>query len=419
VKRNEVVTVSLFSLLGILLLLYFFLTSKGDKHYQWFETYKAESDQPYGTLFIKKLLEGYTPKGHFIFNTKKSVYEVLNEKGVESNTDYVLIGQSIYLDYRDTDALLEFVKNGNNAFIATLELPQYILYRFYENECNDNSISYQEYSDKNVSLNFFHDTLKTSRDYTFAYRYGSFDRPYQWNSLDPAVLCEESTSLVPLGYQSPNRINFFKIPYGKGNFYLHANPIVFTNYFMTKGDKVDYASAVFSHLNAKNIVWDEYSKVPIMNNKNGYDSPLYYILQQPSLKYAWWLLLITVFLYILFAAKRTQRVIPVLEEKANTSLEFVNLISALHFKNGNNLDMARKKMRYFFYFIRSKYGIHTQSFTDSEINRLAEKAKVSSSVIKLIFDRYDRIERDAYYNAEAIKLIDLFNAIENFYKQCK
>jgi hypothetical protein len=178
---------------------------------------------------------------------------------------------------------------------------------------------------------------------------------------------------------------------------VHTTPLVFTNFFITKPDKLAYASGVFSHLKGENIIWDEYSKAPFIRNDNkSYDSPLYFILQQPSLKYAWWLFLISVILYILFAAKRTQRTIPVLETKSNTSLEYVHLISSLHYQNGNHLDMARKKMKYFLYFIRSKYGIHAQHFTDDLLGKLSEKSKVNLGDVKKIFERYHLIDKYSY-----------------------
>src|SRR5690606_3172074 len=143
------------------------------------------------------------------------------------------------------------------------------------------------------------------------------------------IFCDSTRSITPLGYQEDGGVNFIRIAAGNGNLYLHSNPLVFTNYFLTNEENVAYASAVFSHLRGKGIVWDEYSKIPFAGNNNAYNSPLYYILQQPSLKYAWWLLLLTVLLYVVFAARRTQRVIPVIDPKTNSSLEFVNLISSL------------------------------------------------------------------------------------------
>jgi hypothetical protein len=417
VKKNPTIII-LFAVLGVLLLIYFIFRDD-KKHFQWYESYNAGSDQPYGTLFIKRMLQSYRTERNFIYSARKPLHEVLDSIGNES-TDYIFIGQSLHLNQKDAQALLDFIDKGNDAFIASIELPENIT-GIYVNECGAD-IVLEEHSVESATLNFYHDTLHTKDGYTYRYRFMSDDMKYYWNSFNNELFCDSTKTLIPLGYQesgNQKNINFLKFAHGKGNIYLYSNPLVFTNYFLTKPDKADYAAGVFSHLKGKNILWDEFSKVSFTGNNNPDISPLYFILNQPSLKYAWWMMLAAVVLYVLFAAKRTQRVIPVLEAKVNTSLEFVKLVSALHYQNQNHLDIARKKMKYFQYFIRARYGIHTQMAQDIQIARLAEKSKVNIAEIQSIYDQYNQIERNSQYNTAIDKLVGLYNAIENFYKHCK
>lgn len=415
-KNNRPLIFGLFIVLAIVLVLYF-ANSNNSQRYQWNENHRADSDQPYGVAFLRKLLESSKPKGGFIFSDKKPVKEVL--AGVTIKTDYVFIGQSLYLDEADQDTLLHFIEKGNDAFVTSIEPPAALLERIYNAECTE-AITLDAVKFTTVNMNFYNDGLKTKKGYYYAYHYFDKDMPYFWNFVKRDAFCDSTKAIAALGYFENDHVNFFKLPYGKGNLYVHTNPLVFTNYFLVNENKLEYVTSVFSHLNGKKMVWDEVSKVPFLNNNNDdHSNPLYYILQQPALKYAWWLMLLTVFLYILFVAKRTQRIIPVLEPKTNTSLEFVNLISALYYQNGNHLDMARKRMKYFQYFIRSKYGIHIQTPTDDLIMKLAEKSKVNSGDIKLIFDINTAVEKESYYNITAHRLEELYNAIERFYKQCK
>lgn len=414
-KKSRITIIVLFSVLGLLLLLYFAF-SGNKKRYQWFESYDVESNQPYGTLFIKNLLQGYRPGGNFVFNTEKPLQALLKGDDLRKATDYIFIGQSIYLTDPDIDALLDFIDSGNDAFIASLEVPEALIERMYMPEC-DRIVTIQDNEAASVTMNFYHETLYTQGGYRFAFRFINEDVSYFWNVFSPEIFCDSTSSLTPLGYQEPNAVNFIKISYGEGNLFLHSNPIAFTNYFLSKSNKVDYCTRVFSHLNGTHLIWDEHSKIPFMGNNNVYNSPLYYVLQQPSLKYAWWMLLLSAFLYIFFTAKRVQRPIPVLEPKTNTSLEYVHLISSLHYQNGNHLDMAKKKMKYFLYFIRSRYGIHAQTFGEEHIRKLAEKSKVNLEEVQTIFDQYKTIE-SAFYNVDT-KLSDLYYAIENFYRHCK
>jgi len=420
VKDKRSVIIILFAVLGVLLLLYFMFSNTSGKRYQWNENYKSESDQPYGTKFIKELLKSYRPAAPFVFNEKKPLHQLLDSARIkDSDADYIFIGRSLYLDKADEEALLDFIRSGHDAFVASIDLPFNLVDPIYVNEC-EGEMALDQYEVKSVNLNFYHDTLRTQKGYDYQYRFGAENQSYFWNALNPDIFCDSVKSIIALGYQQPDRVNFFKLPYGSGNLYIHTNPLVFTNYFLSKPDKVEYASGVFSHLRGKSIIWDEYSKAKFAGSNNTpYDSPLSYILQQPSLKYAWWMMLASVVLYTLFAAKRKQRVVPVREEKANTSLEFVYMISALHFQNTDHLDIATKKMKYFLYFIRARYGVYAQQFTEAHILRLAEKSKVEVKDIQVIFDEYKIVENKVYNDNTADQLVNLYNAIENFYKRCK
>jgi hypothetical protein len=403
----------------VIALTYLGVFGSTEKQYQWYTTFKATSDQPYGTKFMSELLKTYRPGGKFTYNDKKPLHELLDSVRTDKPTDYIFIGQSLYLSEKDDDALRSFVSAGNNAFISSTSAPdEFIAWIYDTDECSA-ELDYKEPYADFVELNFFHDTLRRDRGYIYRFRMGNKDMTYNWSWLNADVFCDSTRSIVPLGYIAPDHVNFLKIPYGEGNVFIHTNPLVFTNYFLTKKDKMAYVSGVFSHLDGTDVIWDEYSKVPIRRDVNDYDSPLYYILKQPSLKYAWWMMIGFVILYVVFAARRTQRVIPIVEPKANTSLEFVKLISSLHFQNGNHLDIARKKMKYFQYFIRAKYGIQTQHSREEQIKRLAEKSKVNEQQVRSIFEQYDVIEKHAHYNTAQDRLVDFYYSIEYFYKHCK
>lgn len=388
-----------------------------ERRYQWTETYRPTSDQPYGLMFIQKLLATYRPNQKFQMNDEKPLHILLDTTEIKTKTDYVFIGQNIFLDEADKDALLHFIASGNDAFIATVNLPFEVIDAIIFSEC-DRDIFLEQNELVTVIQNFYNNDLKSDMGYTYAYRFGTSDIAYFWNTLNPEVFCDSTKSITPLGYIYPDKVNFFRIPYGEGSLYIHTNPLVFTNYFLTKPDKAEYASSVFSHLHSESIIWDEFSKSQFIAKNNAPEiNPIAYIMQHDSLRYAWWLILASALLYTLFTAKRKQRVIPVLEEKANTSLEFVNMISSLHFQNGNHEDIARKKMKYFFYFIKAEYGMHTQSLTEGNLKRLSEKSRVKLTDLQQIANEFNYVERHTYYNAPL--LVNLYKALDNFYKNCK
>jgi hypothetical protein len=416
VKKNKKLIIGLFIGLGILLVIYF-TANQNSKRYQWNETYKTDSDQPYGTQFIQRLLAHYRPGQKFIFNDKTPLHKLLDTAKIKTKTDYVLIGQDIFLEEADKNALVDFISAGNDALISTVHLPLDIIDLVHVSEC-DQEVFLTDNELLTVNLNFFNTNLKANSGYTYRYRFGKSDQPYFWNTLNPDFFCDSIKFSAPLGYVQPDKINFFKFSFGKGNLYIHTNPIVFTNYFLTSSDKAEYASGVFSYLRGEAMIWDDFSKLSFMSKNNSPEmSPLSYILQQDSLRYAWWLMLASALAYTLFTAKRKQRVIPVLEEKTNTSLEFVKIISALHFQNGNHHNIARKKMKYFFYFVRDKYGLQTQNLSESYMKRLSEKSKVELHHLQLISHEFNHVERDTSYDSR--KLVYLYEALDKFYKNCK
>lgn len=403
---------------GVLaILIFIFFLFFNEERFQWLQSYRADSDQPYGTMFMHKLLETYRPGQEFIVS-KSPLRKTLAGIDDPENTDYVLIGQNIFLDQESKAALVKFMENGGDAFIATLVPPEDLLYSVYFQECGA-ALEVEDNRVDSVNLYFFHDSLKGFGSVNYAFRFMTEDHAFYWNYYDERIFCDSTQSIIPLGYQDSGNVNFIRISAGRGNLYLHSNPLVFTNYFLTERDKLGYASAVFSHLDGRDIIWDEFSKIPYLGNQNAYDSPLYYIMQQPSLKYAWWMMLFAVILYVVFGGKRKQRPIPVVEEKSNTSLEFVNMISRLYYKNGNHADMAHKKMKYFLYFVRSRYGIHAEKFKDEHIRRLSEKSRVRFRDVEVIFMQYSLIEDKFRDHIEVNRLVDLYDAIEHFYKSCK
>lgn len=414
-KENRLIIFSVLAVLCISVLL-LLMMGKGKKRFLWYESYRADSEQPYGTLLLKKLLEGYRDDQVFTVNTRKPLRILLNSVSDAARTDYVFVGQSIHLDSASVQALARFLDEGGDAFIASYVPPEELLSLLYEMEC-DGPLVYDYESLKSVELNFYHGKVQKAEGFRYAYRFVDVESDYPWRYVNSGVFCGATEALVPLGYYDDHRVNFLRMPVGRGNLFLHTNPLVFTNYFLVDKSKLDYVSTVFSHLDGRDIIWDEFSK--LSTSDNTYNSPLYYLLAQPSLKYAWWLLLVTVVVYVAFAARRKQRIIPVLEPKRNTSLEYVNMIARLHYNNGNHLDMAHKKMKYFLYFVRSRYGIFAERFDEEHIRRLADKSRVELSDVQMIFSRYHLIEDRFQNNIEASRLVALCESIDNFYKRAK
>src|SRR5690606_9670840 len=166
-----------------------------------------------------------------------------------------------------------------------------------------------------------------------------------------------------------HRANFIKINYGDGNIYLHAEPLVLTNYYLLIPGNEKYVQNVFSYLPSRETIW--FSEKNETSTESS--SPMRFILSKPALRYAWWLLLGGLLLFVIFNAKRKQRIVPVIEPLKNKSVELVKSIGNLYLQEGDFHDMMAKKAQFFLNKVRMDLLIDTQNLDDDFSHKLQLK----------------------------------------------
>lgn len=126
---------------------------------------------------------------------------------------------------------------------------------------------------------------------------------------------------------------------GRGNLYVVATPMAFTNYCVLDKKTAPYLMRLMSHLADRPLI-----RTTCYNDAPGEaHSPLAIVLGNPSLRAAYYMLMLTLLLFCLFKARRRQRVIPVVKPPRNYQLEFAQLIGTLYFQRHDNADLVRKK----------------------------------------------------------------------------
>ena len=411
----------------------FYSLSKSNGTYNWEETYQVKSDQPYGTSILHGFLKAYYD-GHDITDLKRSLRHVLpnSDDGVLKN--YIFVGESIMLDTADTDQLVNFVKQGNNALISSKTIPYDLMYFIYEDEdCPKQYWDDYNYTQDSITkLNLTHPDLALSKsiDYHFFSKTSQKSHNYRWTFIESEFICENG--LIKLGYyENGNRCNFVRKKVGKGYFYLHSTPLAFTNFQLIDSLGIEYCNRVLSHLSPGEIYWDAYSleKENIGRHRNSIqrnsperklttENPFKYVLTQPPLRWAWYLSILLALLYLLFMAKRKQRIIPILKENKNNSLEFVYSIGSLYFSQSDHGKLCRQKMKLFKSYIRDHYHIATKDMDDAFIEKLAVKSEISKDEISKILSTYNNISESRTATSEEL-LIVFHRLLENFYKNCK
>jgi hypothetical protein len=166
----------------------------------------------------------------------------------------------------------------------------------------------------------------------------------------------------------------------------------------------------FSYLPAQPTYWDEYQKQGRFNENE--KSLLRYIYKQPALTWAYFIGLVGLVLYALFAGKRTQRVIPVVELPKNTSLEFVKTVGRMYFQQNDHDNVARKKIQYFLADLRERYLMNTQVLDTEFTETLARKSGVpleeTQDLVRILSQAQRAVSLSEY------DLLTINAAIENF-----
>ncbi len=426
---------------GLLLagLFYYFYTISNRDRYDWRDAWPkkayAETDkEPYGTQMAHRLLADYFPGKKQVDITRKISSELPSDSAQHYN--YVFVGEGMFLDSLDTERLLDFVRAGNTAFISSKCVPFDLMFHVYYDQCGDNEWDeYEEYSDSLVRLSLPQPSAgKIEAQVHFAQK----NRPirYDWHHIPAKYFCGELPHR-PIGHLNDSLINFAQFRYGKGQFLLHTNPVVFSNYSLLRPSTRPYVEGLLAWLPEGQVYWDALSRVPEVvarranANSRGLPSrsladehPLTYILQQPALAWGWYILMGLTGLWFVFRAKRRQRIIPVLRKNENSSYEFINTIANLHFRERNYDGICLQSMKLFLAQIRERYGLaavvnpvtHEARTDDDYFRRLSAVSEVPESALRDIFTQYAACVQ---YQTNEEMMVNLHLATEAFWKKAK
>lgn len=384
------------AILTVLFIVLIALNHYSPKPINWNETYERKSKSPYGCYVLNDMLASVFP-GQPVEYNNESFYVSPGITHV-GNANIIVVTSDFSPDKTDLEALLKSVFRGNTLFVAA------------------NSFGKNFKDSLKISVdNLFGSVLYHNRKQIFhleRIRYEN-DSGYPFRKLSRVVFFSafDSLQVQKLGTNQLGKTNFIGIKYGSGTIYLHTQPQVFTNYHLLH-DNVDYAAGVLSHLPVCEVVYDDYYKPGRIVDQ----SPVRYILTQPSLQMAYYLMLFTLLMYMVVESRRRQRIIPVVKPLENKSLDYVKTVGSLYFNQKNNPDLARKKIIYFKDFIREHYFIHRVSATGECVLLVSAKSGLPVEEVKQLLEIVSFYETSTKVSDDG--LIGLNQKIEQFYKRC-
>jgi len=249
-------------------------------------------------------------------------------------------------------------------------------------------------STKTYDFNFTNQQLrsKTAYKYKKGFENSSFDS-FDTNKVTVLATSDDTNAV------------FLRAPMGKGNFYFLSVPDIYTNYFVVNNPNREFAYKTLSYINADKILWDEYYK------GRGVDrgSPLQFIFSNDSLYAAYLLSLISLIIFMIFAMKRRQRAIAIVEPLANTTLQFVEVVGSVYYNSKNHKIIAEEKINSFYEFLRSSRKMDEETFL-----RISKLSAIPIEEIKKLFLVIGTVTKQGSISER--ELIELNNAIENFHK---
>lgn len=386
------------------------------------ETYKKDDKKPFGSyvaythckaLFNNAFIE--TVNTSFDATWKN----IKDHSSADQYSLYFLLAKNIEVNKEEAGAMVDYVREGNDLFIAADYIDEDLLDTIKcKTERLDEIISevHGKMKETFVKMDFgsdFKTQLYTYYYYPFLNSFSGYD----------------SVNTRILGTNEKNLPDYIIMFIGKGRLYLHAAPRAFSNYFLLTGNNYQYLEHVLSYLrfSPKNIYWDEYYKIKGitqqkrssgngsgLNNDSNAFSPFTVIKNNPPLLWAFWLAIIALILYVVINSKRKQRVINEKKENINTTVTFTETVGRLYLQKKNNKNIAEKMITYFYDHIRNSYFLNTAQVNDQFINSLAGKSGVPVQVAQQLFRSIAAIS--AAENVSDLELLQLNELIQKFYK---
>jgi uncharacterized protein DUF4350 len=379
------------------------------------ESYRKTDKLPFGAFIAYKGFQSEF-SDYWINIEKKPFDETWQDLRADSSTGYslyFLIAKDLVLSTDEVNAMLEYVKAGNDLFISADLIDHKLLEAVYCSVERKGEII----SEVNGKM---HDT-KVSMFYGNDFnspKYGYYYFPFlnYFSSYD-------TTLTRVLGVNEQDLPNYIVLFPGKGRLYLHVAPRIFGNYFLLTNDNYKYFEYVTSYLRfaPQYVYWDEYYKYfssPQNRNTSENDdqfSTLKVVKENPPLLWSFYLALAGILIYILFNIKRKQRVLKTIKPNTNATVVFAETVGRLYLQQKNNRNIAGKIVTYFYEYLRKKYFINTTVINKEFIISVSGKSGVSQIETEQLFELIKNIQDQENVSDE--ELMELNQKIENFKKQ--
>lgn len=383
----------------------------------WTQSYSSRDTIPYGAYGLYKVIPELFP-GSEVATMRLPAYDWLSRRnsGQDAETMLIYINNNLVFDQYETGLLLAFADNGGTVFLSAEQ---------FSDPLKDSlGIRIEEGMLSNMGLrgiDLLGDRVSDTTGISVVREHAGFNAPvYRFPSFLVTAIITRYDSLktnvlglgerAAYGFSDRDAVNFISVKRGKGMVYVHTLPATLTNYFLVDDARNGYIWEVMTQLPGRYIYWDEYKKVMTADAQ----TPLRFILSISTLRYALYLGLFTLFLFILFSAKRRQSVIPIHNRPVNATVAFVKTVTNLFFGRADHKDLAERKIIYLFDYFRKELGLEQVPGETITPGAVAARSGIDEHKIAELFSSIAAVRERSFIGANDLKSLNA--QIETFYQ---
>jgi len=416
---------------------------------KWRQTYLPTEKEPYGTWMFRNLLNERYGSENVLDR-----YKDINLEEIDSSEKalLIIIGDRIDLDFAETDALANFSNTGHDIFISGTVIDFDYNWGLNNWEVGYKAdsvlqVSYPSLSDNIFNFKFRTESLEDASEVYYRYfasgdlkinnlsndstsyrsiHSGSLDwenEIFSENGLDDLLQEDNLDDYIDeeededAGYAlgiNQDSASIYKEWNFDGEFVgLHLLPQMFINEAAHQPFFLEHFNLLIGQYNYDKIIFEH----PSFNRSKKADSesPIQFILDNRSLKWSYFTMLLGALLYVIFRGKRKQRIVPTLAPNNNTSLEYVQTLGSLYEHQNKPRKLVKHMQDVFYHNIKARYFLdqHDQQF----IYKLSKKSNLAITEIETIVKTFSTIKDRFEFTDSDLSL--LYRRLDAFYKNCK
>ena len=365
---------------------------KSPVKFNWYDSsFSHNSKQPFGCYVFDSIMDASLPGGYEVIG------QSLDELATNCNhapINYLIVDEDADLDSASVQAIKTLLLAGNHVMIVGSNIgnigntesaesiwshllgaktsSEYFSARSFvlDAEAKLDTVVYlpsktytkQTYITRGELIN---SRLHVSNDYRVIARYRYSDENYDYE------LDQYSTKYLWENFAAVRS-------YGKGQLLLCVAPRYFCNYGILNDDIRPLVMRLMNEIDGKRhwVRIDTSLKVYTAEEQTNENSIFRYLLSKPPLRWALYLSLVTLLLFVFFTARRRQRVIPVVKPPQNLSMSMIKHIGTLYYLRHDNVDLLRKKWTYFVEQVRRQTGVDVED-EDHQAEELQTLAQIT------------------------------------------